>query len=98
MTEQERAAELRAQREEFEKWAKAHSLPLDLLTSGEYAGYQVHTAWLAWSARDAELSALTDECERLCDALAVYVDPGFWFGVSKHAREALLSLDAGEPR
>ncbi len=52
-------------REGFETWAKARSLPLDRLTNGEYAGYQGHTAWLAWSARDAELAALRAGAERL---------------------------------
>lgn len=52
-------------RHEFEAWAKARSLPLDRLPNDEYAGYQVHTAWLCWQHRDAEIAALRAEIHLL---------------------------------
>lgn len=57
-------------RHEFEAWAKARSLPLDRLPNDEYAGYQVHTAWLCWQHRDADIAALRAERD------AMYVDIG----------------------
>lgn len=43
-----------SERERFEKYAKARSLPLDRMADGRYRNMHANEAWLAWQARCPE--------------------------------------------